>query len=89
MRRVTQTTLGVRLRLVVLDPGADTCVDRNAGRPAHDQDFFTGYVSLRASMQSGFGHLGWWLDTSRLTADETAALILEQAYDRALVQERS
>lgn len=35
--------------------------------------------------RDGFGELGWWLDTSGLTAEETAAQILQQAPTRALV----
>jgi len=78
-------SLGHRLRLVVLDPRADTCVRRNATRPAHDQFFFDGHAELRAAMHDGFGELGWWLDTSDLSAEDTAERVLAEAHDRAIV----
>lgn len=76
---------GRPLLLVVLDPGADACIERNANRPPREQFFFDGYDRLRRTMRDGFGELGWWLDTSGLTAEETAAQILQQAPTRALV----
>lgn len=76
-------SLGNRLRLVVLDPGTETCVERNATRPAADQFFFNGYAGLRASMRNGFGGLGWWFDTSSLSVEETVERLLEEADNRA------
>jgi hypothetical protein len=80
---VYRRSLGDRLRLVVLDPGAEACVQRNAARPAVDQFFFGGYAELRASMQNGFGELGWWFDTSNLTVEQTVEQLLEEADNRA------
>lgn len=60
------------VRLVVLDPGIEVCKNRNAGRAPHDQFEFDGYERLAAEMEREFGDIAWWLDTSELTADETA-----------------
>lgn len=81
-----RSALGDRLRLVVLDPGTDVCVSRNATRPPIEQFFFDGYDGLHATMQTGFGGLGWWLDTSAQTSDETVEQLLAHADDRARVE---
>jgi hypothetical protein len=53
---------------------------RNAGRDPEDQFEFDGYERLDADMRRGFGDLGWWLDTSTITADQTAGrLVVEMA----------
>ena len=83
---VFRSALGDRLRLVVLDPGTDVCVSRNAARAPVEQFFFDGYGALHATMQTGFGDLGWWLDTSGMTADETVEDLLAHAEIRARVQ---
>jgi len=81
-----RSALGDRLRLVVLDPGTDVCVSRNATRPPIEQFFFDGYDGLHATMQTGFGGLGWWLDTSAQTCDETVEQLLTHADERARVE---
>ena len=81
-----RSALGDRLRLVVLDPGTDVCVSRNAIRPPNEQFFFDGYDGLHATMQTGFGGLGWWLDTSAQTCDETVEQLLTHADERARVE---
>ena len=73
------------LLLVVLDPGAATCRLRNERREPEEQFFFDGYDDLRASMLAGFGHLGWWFDTSDLSAEESVDQIVREAPTRALV----
>jgi predicted kinase len=60
------------VRLVVLDPGIDVCKDRNAGRDPADRFEFDGYERLQADMEREFAGIGWWLDTSAMTADQTA-----------------
>jgi predicted kinase len=60
------------VRLVVLDPGIDVCKDRNAGRDLEERFEFDGYERLHADMKREFGGIGWWLDTSAMTADQTA-----------------
>ncbi len=60
------------VRLVVLAPGVEVCKDRNAGRVQETQFEFDGYARLEADMQREFGDIGWWLDTSAMTADQTA-----------------
>ena len=74
-----------RLLLVVLDPGSDTCRYRNQIRAPEEQFFFHGYEELRASMREGFGNLGWWFDTSNLTAEQAVEQILREAGRRAVV----
>lgn len=74
-----------RLLFVVLDPGADACRRRNQLRAPEEQFFFDGYDELRASMRSGFGDLGWWFDTSGLSAEQTVSQILQEAPRRAVV----
>ena len=78
-----RSALGDRLRLVVLDPGTDVCVNRNATRPPVEQFFFDGYDGLQATMHTGFGGLGWWLDTSTQTPEETVEQLLSHADERA------
>lgn len=80
---VYRRALGSALRVVVLDPGAASCITRNQGRPPDEQFFFDGYDALRRSMHDGFGDEGWWLDTSEQTRELTAREILDGAYDRA------
>ena len=60
------------VRLVVLDPGIDVCKDRNAGRDPEDRFEFDGYERLHADMKREFVGLGWWVDTSAMTAAQTA-----------------
>jgi hypothetical protein len=61
------------------------CQDRNKIRAPQEQFFFDGYEELRASMQHGFGNLGWWFDTSHLTPEQTVQRILNEAPIRAVV----
>lgn len=72
-----------RVLLIVLAPGIDSCRRRNAERDPQEQFFFDDYESLTTSMQRGFANDGWWFDTSALTADQTAARILNEASSRA------
>ena len=80
---VYRAALGPRLRLVVLDPGAAACVERDRQRPPKEQFAFDGHDRLRASMWTGFGSRGWWLDSSALDAESTTRLVLDEAYARA------
>lgn len=80
---VFRAALGSRLRLVVLDPGAATCVARDLQRPPLEQFAFDGHDRLRATMWEGFGSRGWWLDSSDLDPDSTTRQILREAYARA------
>jgi predicted kinase len=70
------------VRLVVLDPGIEMCKNRNAGRDPEDQFEFDGYERLGADMHREFGDIGWWLDTSALTADDTAEILVAQLASR-------
>ena len=60
------------VRLVVLDPGIAACRYRNARREPEDRFEFDGYERLDADMKRELGDIGWWLDTSAMTADQTA-----------------
>lgn len=71
--------------LVVLAPSQEVCHARNALRVPEEQFSFDGYDKLLTSMRDGFGDLGWWLDSSELTAQSTASLIVRHAFDRALI----
>jgi len=68
-----------RLLVVVLAPGIDICRYRNSTRDPQEQFSFDGYETLLASMRDGFGTIGWWIDTSDLTAEETARQIVAKA----------
>ena len=81
-----RSALGDRLRLVVSTPGPTSASSRNATRPPIEQFFFDGYDGLHATMQTGFGGLGWWLDTSAQTSDETVEQLLTHADERARVE---
>lgn len=80
---VYRAALGERLGLVVLDPGAVVCVARDRQRAPLEQFAFDGHDALRATMVEGLGERGWWLDSSHLSAQETAALVLLEADERA------
>lgn len=69
---------------VVLAPGLAVCRQRNATREVRqrvDYDF----SFLDDDMRRELGGAGWWLDTSELTAPQTAERILRHARDRARV----
>jgi predicted kinase len=70
------------VRLVVLDPGIDVCRHRNAGRDPETRFEFDGYERLDADMRREFGDIGWWLDTSAMTADQTAELVVGDVTSR-------
>lgn len=62
--------------LVVLAPTIDMCRYRNTVRAEQEQFFFDDYETLTANMRNAFGDIGRWIDTSVLSPDETATLIL-------------
>ena len=70
------------VRLVVLDPGIEACKSRNAGRDPEAQFEFNGYERLEADMKREFGDIGWWLDTSAITADRTAERLVAEMASR-------
>ncbi|MBA8990703.1 gluconate kinase [Curtobacterium pusillum] len=63
--------------LVVLAPGAACCRDRDRGRVASERFAFDGYDELDASMRSGFGGRGHWIDSADLDVDQTLRVILD------------
>ena len=72
------------VRLVVLEPGIDVCKSRNAGRDPEAQFAFDGYERLQADMKHEFGDLGWWLDTSAMTADQAAEVLVAEMAGRTM-----
>lgn len=70
------------VRLVVLAPGIEACKYRNATRHPDDHFAFDGYERLDDDMKREFGDVGWWFDTSSLTAEETAERLVIEAADR-------
>jgi predicted kinase len=70
-------------RLVVLAPGVDVCKYRNATRDPVERFAFEGYNQLEADMRRDLGDVGWWFDTSALTAEETAEQLVREAANRA------
>lgn len=80
---VFRAALRSRLRLVVLDPGAASCIARDLQRPPREQFTFNGHNQLRATMWKGFGSRGWWLDSSDFDTKSTTRQILQTAYDHA------
>ncbi|MYW62560.1 AAA family ATPase [Streptomyces sp. SID8379] len=74
-----------RVLFVVLTPGIETCRHRNRLRDPRERFDFDGYDDLDAAMQRELGGVGWWFDTSALTAEESADRIIREARHRALV----
>ena len=70
------------VRLAVLNPGIEVCKTRDAARASREQFAFDGYERLEADMRREFGDIGWWLDTSDHTADETAKELVAQLTGR-------
>jgi predicted kinase len=75
--------VNVPVDLVVLAPGIEACRHRNQHRAAEEQFDFDGYEALEADMRKAFGGTGWWFDTSRLSAEDTAERIVRDASRRA------
>jgi hypothetical protein len=71
------------VRLVVLAPGIEVCKHRNAGRDPQDRFEFDGYERLE-DMQPEFGDIGWWLDTSAMTTDQTADRLVGEMAGRTI-----
>lgn len=73
---------------VMLAPGIQACRYRNEIRDPDQQFFFDGYQELEAAMKRELGDAGWWFDTSGLTPEQTAARVVAEAGQRALVAPR-
>lgn len=73
---------------VTLAPGIAACRYRNEIRDPEEQFFFDSYEGLETAMKRELGDAGWWFDTSELTPEETAARVLAEAGERALVKPR-
>ena len=75
-----------RLLVVVLAPSIDVCRYRNTIRDPEDQFFFDDYEALTSTMRATYGTVGWWLDTSDLSPEETARQIITGAASFAEVE---
>lgn len=64
--------------LIALDPGADSCRERNLQR--EDSFDFDTYDDLVRGMRGAFGSSAWWIDSSDHSAEETLQLILDRAH---------
>jgi hypothetical protein len=51
-------------------------------RSPEDQFAFDAYERLEEDMKREFGDVGWWLDTSAMTADETADRLVTELAGR-------
>lgn len=71
------------VRLVVLAPGIEVCQDRNSGCAQETQCDLDGYERLEAEMQREFGDIGRWLDTSAMTAGQTADRLVGEMAGRS------
>jgi len=71
------------VRLVTLAPSIEVCRQRNASRSADESWEFGGYHQLEADLRREFGGVGWWFDTSELTAEQTAEQLLSEVAKRA------
>ena len=70
---------------VVLAPGAKLCRERNQSRDPDQRWDFAGYEELEAAMHRELGDVGWWFDTSALTPEQTAAQIVRNARQGAVL----
>ncbi|MFG3258597.1 AAA family ATPase [Streptomyces sp. NPDC048172] len=70
------------VRFVVLAPSPEVCERRNAARAPEER---IGYpiAPLYRAMEEKLGDVGWWLDSSDLTPEETAATIVAHAAGKA------
>jgi predicted kinase len=73
------------VRLVTLAPTPGVCAHRNVTREPDEYWEFDGYDQLDADLRRELGHVGWWFDTSTLTAEETAEQLVLEAGHRALL----
>jgi predicted kinase len=74
------------VRLVTLAPGVAVCQHRNATRDPSERFDFDGYHELEADLRQHLGEVGWWFDTSALTAEETAGQFVREVARRALLK---
>ncbi|GIF01969.1 AAA family ATPase [Paractinoplanes rishiriensis] len=78
---------------IVLAPRLDVCRERNATRDPDQRindDYFASTSppsasSLADELSRDLGDVGWWFDTSTLTPEQSAELIVREAGRRSLV----
>lgn len=74
------------LYVVVLTPDEDAVAAREAGRPKKGYGLWT-ISALNGILQKETPKLGLWLDTSKLTPEQTVNTILQRAELEALVKD--
>ena len=85
--RLDEFRSGLRNRplvLVLLVPRADVVSRRDATR--EDKHVFAKWGYLDERMRHETPHVGWWLDTSDMTADETVDAILRDGWERGRIE---
>lgn len=70
--------------LIVLDPGAEACRERNLQR--EDRFDFDGYDELVGGMREGFGSRAWWITSTDQSAEGTLQLMVDRARPSAAAQ---
>lgn len=69
--------------LVVLDPGVETCRERDLARPAAERVGLAAPDRVREHLRHGLQSEGLWLDTAGQTPEETARAIRRHCLDRS------
>ncbi|MBC8170415.1 MAG: phosphotransferase, partial [Anaerolineae bacterium] len=72
-----------RLRVIVLCPSPEVVAQREAGRNKTGYGAWTP-ADLDAGLRNDTPRIGWWLDTSTLSVEETVAMMLAEP-DRGIV----
>ncbi|SDS19650.1 Cytidylate kinase [Actinopolymorpha singaporensis] len=74
------------VHLVTLAPTVEVCRQRNATRELSERWEFDGYHRLEAELRQDFSDVGWWFDTSTLSPEATAEMLVREAAHRALLK---
>ena len=76
LRRYQSGVRGLVLHLVVVDPGREVALERDRLRRTKTVAHL--WLHMHDELHRELAGLGLWLDTSRLTAEQTVDSILEQ-----------
>jgi hypothetical protein len=69
-----KTLAPLRLHLVVLDPGAETALARDAARP--EKTVAAAFTYLEEPLREELAGIGLWIDSREQTPEETLAAVL-------------
>lgn len=72
----TDTLRARPLSVIVLAPDPNVATERDQRRP--DKQVAHLFAHMDADMRRNFPDVGWWLDTSALTVEQTVAAIRER-----------